>query len=438
MTQQGKPRPSRAVPKAAVPAKPDRRHQSLEDDLEPAEGGTLVVDNKSFQKQLAAKDDSVMPPPRRRSATREAPAAARPKLAVAVPHTPPGALLEDEDALDDRPTGAWRDSEVESTQPLPLEDADLGEAESKTLPGAQRGATAAPENTQPRPLLFDDADEADPARSPRAPSISDSPRAPRTAADTQRAPNHEGAVSAVPRRTASRENPVSRPRRPDREARGASLAEASDDPATSPSSPQKPKPGPVSARQSDGQTLESPEAGPAESTRIALIPSPVSKAEVDSAPSRQAGAYSRKQSNEPKAAVPRASLTQTTEPEPELKPMDPAAQRRLIVAGGVIASLLALAIISSLFLSTARPVMAELRLLYPYGFANTPLAGGVVRPGAYEVEFEYLGPTACIKDSSSDCLLYEYSGGRFSGRMVVRPSAAGWERVDAAPEATPP
>lgn len=36
------------------------------------------------------------------------------------------------------------------------------------------------------------------------------------------------------------------------------------------------------------------------------------------------------------------------------------------------------------------------------------------------------------------CLLYEFSESAYTGRMVVRPASAGWERVDSAPAATPP
>jgi hypothetical protein len=150
-------------------------------------------------------------------------------------------------------------------------------------------------------------------------------------------------------------------------------------------------------------------------------------------PSRQAGAYSRRNTGE---GMDRDSGAQPA--EPEIKPIDPAVQRRLVIAGSVIASVLAALITGSVLLSSTRPSLEELRILYPYGYANTPLPGGVVRPGAYGVDFELLGPTPCSKNGTDDCLLFQFSGGNYSGTMAVRPGKHGWERVDSAPEASPP
>lgn len=58
--------------------------------------------------------------------------------------------------------------------------------------------------------------------------------------------------------------------------------------------------------------------------------------------------------------------------------------------------------------------------------------------GAYEADFKCLGATPCSKGDQTACLLYEFSGSAYTGPMVVRPASAGWERVDPAPEATPP
>ncbi|HCF56853.1 MAG TPA: hypothetical protein DFS52_02515, partial [Myxococcales bacterium] len=102
--------------------------------------------------------------------------------------------------------------------------------------------------------------------------------------------------------------------------------------------------------------------------------------------------------------------------------------RRVVAVVMVLGATLAAGIVYQVATSVGdEPDVAELRLLYPYGFTGAHGPRGELAPGAGQVEFELLGEAPCRAGSSEPCLQYRYSSGSFSGTMLVKSSSLGWQ-----------
>jgi hypothetical protein len=149
----------------------------------------------------------------------------------------------------------------------------------------------------------------------------------------------------------------------------------------------------------------------------------------------QAGAYSRRNSGEHKIKVEKRAERPEGLPEPAAT-VDPAIGRRLALAATIGVGAIGLILFMQSINSGSRPSNDELMLLYPYGIVDSTEPGGRHVPGALKVRFSYEGTKLCEPKSEVECLEYRYYKDDFSGTMLIKQTAQGWQRFEAEPAHT--
>jgi hypothetical protein len=98
-----------------------------------------------------------------------------------------------------------------------------------------------------------------------------------------------------------------------------------------------------------------------------------------------------------------------------------------LVGAAIVGSILAIVFLLRVFSGgPAKPQLAELRQVYPYGFSGATGPRGERAPPANEVDFTFVEQVSCTRHGAPECLLYEYSKGGFKGSMVLQKQGNRW------------
>jgi hypothetical protein len=195
-------------------------------------------------------------------------------------------------------------------------------------------------------------------------------------------------------------------------------------PAAQPGDSKKPsRPSPAASRPSPSVAKD--ETKPIESIEEA----------TEKKPPPQAGAYSRRNSKEVTAAAQAEKDDDAPRPlentMTRLRRMDAKSRRLFSVV--IFLGILAIGGAVTLLIWSGmreRPDVAELQVIYPYGWKGAHGPRGEVAPGAMQVSFKLVEEVPC--GSHTTCLRYRYTGPKeFEGSMLVgKQAGGGWVRVD--------